>query len=53
MHDFYFLKKLNNILLVTNKELSFDQDLKSNFILRNNILQKKRKIILFILVVKF
>ena len=43
MHDFYFLKKLNNILLVTNKELSFDQDLKSNFILRNNILQKKEE----------
>ena len=39
MQDFYFTKKLNNILLVANKELSFDKNLKGDFELRNNLLR--------------
>ena len=40
MQNFYFLNKLNNILLVSNKELSFDQNLKGDFKLTNNLLKK-------------
>ena len=40
MQDFYFSNKLNNILLLTNKELSFDKNLKGDFELNNNLLQK-------------
>ena len=41
MQDFYFSKKLNNILLLSNKELSFDKSLKGDFELKNNLLEKK------------
>mgnify|MGYP001448744775 CR=1 FL=1 len=41
MQDFYFTKKLNNILLVANKELSFDKNLKGDFELRNNLLRNE------------
>ncbi len=40
MMKFYFLNKLNNILLVANKELSFDENLQSDFELENNLLKK-------------
>ncbi len=40
MQDFYFSNKLNNSLLVVNKELSFDKNLKGDFTLRNNLLKK-------------
>ena len=40
MQDFYFSNKLNNILLLTNRELSFDKNLKGDFELNNNLLQK-------------
>ena len=40
MQDFYFSKKLNNILLLANKELSFDKNLKGDFNLKNNSLKK-------------
>ena len=40
MQDFYFSNKLNNILLLTNKELSFDKNLKGDFELNNNLLQR-------------
>ncbi len=39
MQDFYFSKKLDNILLVVNKKLSFDKNLKGDFNLKNNILK--------------
>ena len=40
MQNFYFSKKLNNILLTTNKALSFDKNLKGDFRLKNNLLKK-------------
>jgi MurNAc alpha-1-phosphate uridylyltransferase len=40
MQNFYFSKKLNNILLTTNKALSFDKNLKADFELKNNLLKK-------------
>ena len=43
MKNFYFSKKLNNILLVTKKELSFDQNLAGDFNLINNLLKKDNK----------
>ena len=44
MEEFYFLKKLENILLLVNKKLSFDQNLKGDFSLSNNLITKKNKI---------
>jgi len=41
MQNFYFLNELNNILLCTNKNLSFDKNLKGDFNLKNHILRKK------------
>ena len=40
MQDFYFSNKLNNILLLVNKKLSFDKNLKGDFKLTNNLLKK-------------
>ncbi len=40
MEDFYFLQKKQNLLLVVNKELSFDQNLFGDFDLNNNLLKK-------------
>ena len=40
MKDFYFLNKLNNILLSANKQLSFDKNLKGDFNLNKNKLKK-------------
>ena len=41
MEKFYFKEKLENILLVVNKALSFDQKLGGDFNLNNNILKKE------------
>ena len=41
MQNFYFSNKMNNILLVVKKELSFDQNLKGDFELKKNLLDKK------------
>ena len=38
MQDLYFSKKLNNVLLLANKKLSFDQTFKGDFNLKNNLL---------------
>ena len=40
MQNFYFLKKMNSILLVVNKTLSFDQNLKGDFSLKDDLLKK-------------
>tara|TARA_B100001250_G_scaffold240518_1_gene206703 strand:+ start:154 stop:843 length:690 start_codon:yes stop_codon:yes gene_type:complete len=40
MENFYFSKKLNNILLVTKKQLSFDKNLVGDFQLNDNLLKK-------------
>ena len=48
MQDLYFTKKLNNILLLTNKKLSFDKNLKGDFELSNNLLKKNNKEFIYI-----
>ena len=40
MQNYYFSKKLNNILLIVNKDLSFDKSLEGDFGLRDNLLIK-------------
>mgnify|MGYP001261713645 FL=1 len=40
MQNFYFSKKLKNILLVTKKNLSFDKNLRGDFQLKDNLLKK-------------
>ena len=42
MRNFYFSNKLNNILLMVNKKLSFDKNLKGNFNLNNNLLKRDK-----------
>ncbi|MDC3098999.1 sugar phosphate nucleotidyltransferase [Candidatus Pelagibacter sp.] len=41
MEEIYFSKKLVNILLLVNKNLSFDQNLTGDFSLSNNLISKK------------
>ena len=43
MQNFYFSKKLNNLLLLVNKKLSFDKDLKGDFNLKNYRIRKDAK----------
>mgnify|MGYP001257026521 CR=1 FL=1 len=40
MQNFYFLKKIDCILLMANKTLSFDRNLKGDFSIKNNLLKK-------------
>ena len=42
MENFYFLKKIQNLLMVVNKELSFDKNLNGDFDLLDNQLNKKK-----------
>ena len=41
MEEFYFSKKLKNILLLANKHLSFDKNLKGDFNLENNLIARE------------
>ncbi len=41
MKDFYFSKEMENILLVVEKNLSFDKNFKGDFSLKKNFLQKE------------
>ncbi len=43
MERFYFLNKVQNILLLANKNLSFDKKLKGDFNLEENIIKKNDK----------
>ncbi len=43
MENFYFSKKIQNILMVVNKDLSFDKKLKGDFNLEKNLLSKSIK----------
>jgi len=43
MEEMYFSKKIENILLLTNKKLSFDKKLKGDFCLKNNLISKETK----------
>ena len=42
MENFYLSKKIQNILMVVNKDLSFDKNLKGDFYLFDNQLNKKK-----------
>ena len=48
MQKSYFLNNLNNILLLTKKELSFDKSLIGDFNLKNNLIKKDNKDFIFI-----
>ena len=43
MEDFYFTKKIKNILLLVNKNLSFDKKLKGDFNLLKNKIKKENQ----------
>ena len=43
MEKFYFSNQIKNILLLTNKNLSFDKNLKSDFTLKENRIKKNNK----------
>ena len=42
MENFYFSKKIQNILMVVNKDLSFDKNLRGDFDLLDNQINKKK-----------
>ncbi len=48
MQDTYSSKKLDNILLLTKKELSFDKNLIGDFSLKNDLIKKDNKDFIFI-----
>ena len=41
MQNFYFSNKLNNVLLLTNKTLSFDKNLSGDFNLKDNLIYRE------------
>ena len=43
MQNFYFSNRLNNILLLSNKDLSFDKNFLGDFTLENDLLKKNKK----------
>ena len=43
MMYYYFTQKIKNILLLVNKNLSFDESLKGDFGLKNNLINKENK----------
>lgn len=43
MIDLYFEKKFKNLLLLVNKELSFDKDIEGDFGLQNHLIDQKNK----------
>ena len=43
MEEMYFSKKLENILLLTNKKFSFDKKLEGDFSLKNNLINKEHE----------
>ena len=43
MEEFYFSEKIENILLLVNKNLSFDKNLMGDFNLENNLVYKNEK----------
>jgi len=42
MEKFYFLNKVQNVLLLTNENLSFDKNLKGDFNLKKNIIRNNK-----------
>ena len=53
MIDLYFNQKFKNILLLVNKDLSFDKSLNGDFGLENNLINQNDKKIIFIQDVKY
>ena len=43
MIDLYFSKKIKNLLLLVNRELSFDKDMEGDFGLKNYLINRKSK----------
>ena len=43
MEKFYFSKEIKNVLLLTNKNISFDKKLKGDFNLLENVIKKNSK----------
>jgi len=43
MEEFYFSKKIENILLLVKKNLSFDKNLTGDFNMENNLISKNKK----------
>jgi len=43
MQKFYFSKKIENILLLVNKDLSFDKNLTGDFHFQNNLISKEKE----------
>ena len=43
MQNFYFSNKLDNVLLLSNKKLSFDRNFLGDFTLQNDLLKKNKK----------
>ena len=48
MIDLYFSKKIKNLLLLVNKDLSFDKDMKGDFGLQNYLINQKSKSYVYI-----
>jgi hypothetical protein len=48
MEEIYFSNKIENILLLVNKNLSFDKNLKGDFNLENNLITKTDKKFIYI-----
>lgn len=48
MQNFYFKNRLENLLLLVKKDLSFDKNLRGDFELKNNIITTKKKEFIFI-----
>jgi len=43
MMDYYFKKEIKNLLMIVNKENSFDKRMKGDFSLKNEMLQKNKE----------
>ena len=43
MNELFFSKKIKNLLLLVNKKLSFDKNIKGDFGLQNNLINQKNK----------
>ena len=48
MIDLYFSKEIKNLLLLTNKDLSFDKDIEGDFGLQNYLINQKSKKYIYI-----
>jgi N-acetyl-alpha-D-muramate 1-phosphate uridylyltransferase len=47
MIELFFSKKIKNLLLLVNKDLSFDKDLRGDFGLQNYLINQKKKVFIY------